>query len=186
MRRRPKPKPKTQTAARSKTKVAERSRKPSQTSPPTVQAGRKAVATTAVATTATIAIGVDLVNIPRMRDVIARWDDKFLRRVFTDGEIAYCRARRDPVPHFAARFAAKEAAMKALGTGLSLGVRWRDLEVRRDRGQAPRLLLHGRSREIGLARGGRAMLLALTHDGDYALAQTMLVNEEPHVDPSPR
>jgi holo-[acyl-carrier protein] synthase len=186
MRRRPKPKPKTQpAAARSKTKVAERSRKPSQASPPTVQAGRKPVATT-VATTATIAIGVDLVNIPRMRDVIARWDDKFLRRVFTDGEIAYCRARRDPVPHFAARFAAKEAAMKALGTGLSLGVRWRDLEVRRDRGQAPRLLLHGRSREIGLARGGRAMLLALTHDGDYALAQTMLVDEEPHVDPPPR
>jgi holo-[acyl-carrier protein] synthase len=121
-----------------------------------------------------------------MRDVIARWDDKFLRRVFTDAEIAYCRARRDPVPHFAARFAAKEAAMKALGTGLSLGVRWRDLEVRRDRGQAPRLVLHGRSREIGRARGGRAMLLALTHDGDYALAQTMLVDEEPRVDPPPR
>jgi holo-[acyl-carrier protein] synthase len=131
-------------------------------------------------------IGVDLVGIPRMRDVIARWDDKFLRRVFTDAEIAYCRARRDPVPHFAVRFAAKEAAMKALGTGLTLGVRWRDLEVRRDRGQAPRLLLHGRSREIGLSRGGRAMLLALTHDGDYALAQTMLVDEEPRVDPPPR
>jgi len=136
--------------------------------------------------TGPISIGVDLVNIPRMRDVIARWDDRFLRRVFTDAEIAYCRARRDPVPHFAARFAAKEAAMKALGTGLSLGVRWRDLEVRRDRGQAPRLLMHGRSREIGLARGGRAMLVALTHDGDYALAQTMLVNDEPHVDPPPR
>jgi holo-[acyl-carrier protein] synthase len=135
---------------------------------------------------ATIGLGIDLVNIPRMRDVIARWDDRFLKRVFTEAEIAYCRARRDPVPHFAARFAAKEAAMKALGTGLSLGVRWRDLEVRRDRGQAPRLLMHGRSRELGLARGGRAMLVALTHDGDYALAQTMLVNDEPHVDPTPR
>jgi len=131
-------------------------------------------------------VGVDLVKIPRMRDVISRWDERFLRRVFTEQEIAYCRARRDPVPHFAARFAAKEAAMKALGTGLSLGVRWRDLEVRRDRGQAPRLLMHGRSREIGLARGGRAMLVALTHDGDYALAQTMLVNDEPRVDPTPR
>lgn len=120
-----------------------------------------------------------------MRDVIARWDDRFLRRVFTEAEIAYCRGRRDPVPHFAARFAAKEAAMKALGTGLSLGVRWRDLEVRRDRGQPPRLLMHGRSRELGLARGGRAMLLALTHDGDYALAQTMLVHDEP-AGPPPR
>ena len=128
----------------------------------------------------TIGIGVDLVRIPRMRDVIARWDERFLRRVFTEGEIAYCRARRDPVPHFAARFAAKEAATKALGTGLSLGVRWRDLEVRRERGQAPQLVLHGRAREVGLSRGGRTMLLALTHDGDYAFAQAMLVDDEPH------
>jgi holo-[acyl-carrier protein] synthase len=133
-----------------------------------------------------LATGIDLVSIPRMREVIARWDDRFLRRVFTEIEIAYCRSRRDPVPHFAARFAAKEAAMKALGTGLSLGVRWRDLEVRRERGQAPRLVLHGRSREIGLARGGRAMLLALTHDGDYALAQTLLVDNEPPAGPLPR
>jgi holo-[acyl-carrier protein] synthase len=172
-RRKPTRKPK-------ETVVAERSRQPSQIRPPTAQAGRKAIATTA--TTGTISIGIDLVNIPRMRDIIARWDERFLRRVFTDAEIAYCRARRDPVPHFAARFAAKEAAMKALGTGLSLGVRWRDLEVRRERGQAPRLLMHGRSREIGLSRGGRAMLLALTHDGDYALAQTMLVDDPPHAD----
>ena len=124
-------------------------------------------------------IGVDLVRIPRMRDVIGRWDDRFLRRVFTDAEIAYCRARRDPVPHFAARFAAKEAALKALGTGLRLGVRWRELEVRRERGQAPMLVLSGRSREIGLARGGRRMLVTLTHDGDYALAQAMLVDDGP-------
>jgi holo-[acyl-carrier protein] synthase len=154
--------------------VAERSQAPSQISPPTAQAVNRAVGT--------IGIGVDLVKIPRMRDVISRWDERFLRRVFTEAEIAYCRARRDPVPHFAARFAAKEAGMKALGTGLRLGVRWRELEVRRERGQAPRLLLHGRSREIGLSRGGRAMLLALTHDGDYALAQAMLVDDEPHGD----
>jgi holo-[acyl-carrier protein] synthase len=124
-------------------------------------------------------IGVDLVKIPRMRDVIARWDERFLRRVFTEGEIAYCRARRDPVPHFAARFAAKEAGMKALGTGLRLGVKWRELEVTRERGQAPVLVLHGRSHELSLARGGRRMLLALTHEGDYALAQAMLVDDEP-------
>ena len=123
-------------------------------------------------------IGVDLVPISRMRDVIARWDDRFLRRVFTEGEIAYCRARRDPVPHFAARFAAKEAGLKALGTGLSLGISWRELEVRRERGQAPSLILSGRSREIGLRRGGCRMLLALTHDGDYAMAQAMLVDDE--------
>jgi holo-[acyl-carrier protein] synthase len=122
-------------------------------------------------------IGIDLVPISRMREVIARWDERFLRRVFTEAEIAYCRARRDPVPHFAARFAAKEAGLKALGTGLSLGVKWRELEVRRERGQAPSLILSGRSREISLRRGGRRMLLALTHDGDYAMAQAMLVDE---------
>lgn len=122
-------------------------------------------------------IGVDLVRISRLRDVIARWEDRFLARVFTPAEIAYCRARRDPVQHFAARFAAKEAGLKALGTGLSLGVKWRELEVCRDRGGPPRLELSGRSREIGLQRGGRHMLLALTHDGDYALAQAMLVDE---------
>ena len=130
-------------------------------------------------------VGVDLVKIPRMREVIARWDERFLRRVFTEAEIAYCRARRDPVPHFAARFAAKEAGMKALGTGLRLGVKWRELEVLRDRGQAPRLVLHGRTRELGLARGGHRMLLALTHDGDYAMAQALLVDDEPVVTTDP-
>src|SRR2546425_5602845 len=130
-------------------------------------------------------IGVDLVKISRMRDVIERWDDRFLHRVFTEQEIAYCRGRRDPVPHFAARFAAKEAGLKALGTGLRLGVSWRELEVRRERGQAPRLVLSGRSREIGLARGGTRMLLALTHEGDYALAQAMLVADDAAIDATP-
>jgi holo-[acyl-carrier protein] synthase len=122
-------------------------------------------------------LGVDLVPIPRMRAVIERWDGRFLERVFTEGEIAYCRARRDPAPHFAARFAAKEAGLKALGTGLRLGVNWRELEVRRERGQAPTLVLSGRCREICAERGGGRMLLALSHDGDYAIAQAMLVDE---------
>src|SRR5438034_1834465 len=98
-------------------------------------------------------IGVDLVNIPRMRDVIDRWQDRFLRRVFTEAEIAYCRARRDPVPHFAARFAAKEAGLKALGTGLRLGMSWLELEVRRERVGPPTLLLFGRARDVGHALG---------------------------------
>ena len=122
-------------------------------------------------------IGIDVVHISRMREVIRRWDDRFVRRVFTDGEIAYCRSRRDPVPHFAARFAAKEAGLKALGTGLRFGIRWCELEVQRARGEAPTLVLSGRSREIGRARGGTRMLLALTHDGDYAIAQAMLVSD---------
>jgi holo-[acyl-carrier protein] synthase len=122
-------------------------------------------------------IGVDLVRISRMRDVIARWHERFLHRVFTEGEIAYCERRKDPVPHYAARFAAKEAGLKALGTGLNLGVSWRELEVRREGDGPPRLVLSGRTLEIGRERGGRRMLLALTHDGDYALAQAMLVDD---------
>jgi len=130
-------------------------------------------------------IGIDIVQISRMREVLARWQERFLLRVFTEGEIAYCRARRDPVPHFAARFAAKEAGLKALGTGLRLGIHWRELEVVRERGQAPTLVLSGRSREIGLARGGTRMLLALTHDGDYAVAQAMLIDSEGGFAPLP-
>ena len=133
-------------------------------------------------------VGVDLVRIPRMRQTIARWDERFLRRVFTEQEIDDCRSRRDPAPHFAVRFAAKEAGMKALGTGLRLGVTWRDLEVRRAPDQAPTLELHGRTRELGLARGGRRMLLSLSHDGDYALAHALLVDDDPAVgvDPATR
>jgi holo-[acyl-carrier protein] synthase len=122
-------------------------------------------------------IGIDLARIPRLRKVVERWDHRFLRRVFTDEEIAYCRGRRDPIPHLAARFAAKEATLKALGTGLRLGVRWRELEVRRERGQAPIMMLHGRSLALARARGGSRVLLSLTHDGDYAMAQAVLVGD---------
>src|SRR5438477_10091717 len=123
-------------------------------------------------------IGIDLVPIPRMRHLLERWQDRFLSRVFTEDEIAYCRRRKDPVPHFAARFAAKEAGLKALGTGLRLGVSWRELEVRRERGGPPMLVLRGRSRDLARARrGADRMLLALSHDGDYAIAQAMLVDD---------
>lgn len=123
-------------------------------------------------------IGIDLVPISRMRRIMERWQDRFVTRIFTPDEIAYCRARKDPAPHFAARFAAKEAGLKALGTGLSLGVSWLELEVRRERGGPPILMLSGRSREVAQARGADRMLLALTHDGDYAIAQAMLVADD--------
>jgi holo-[acyl-carrier protein] synthase len=124
-------------------------------------------------------VGVDLAQIPRLRRVVERWDDRFLRRVFTDDEIAYCRRRRDPIPHFAARFAAKEATLKALGTGLSMGVNWRELEVRRERGQAPTMVLRGRTQAIARAKGASRVLLSLSHDGDYAMAQALLVGDSP-------
>jgi holo-[acyl-carrier protein] synthase len=126
-----------------------------------------------------LGVGVDLTQMPRLRRVVARWDERFLQRVFTEQEIAYCRRRRDPIPHFAARFAAKEATLKALGTGLSMGVNWRELEVRRERGQAPTMVLSGRCRAIAEAKGGRRVLLSLSHDGDYAMAQAMLLGDGP-------
>ena len=86
--------------------------------------------------------GVDIIEISRVRRVYERYGDRFLRRIYTEREAAYCRGR---APQLASRFAAKEATMKALGTGVR-GVRWRDIEVVRGRGQAPRIVLHGTAR----------------------------------------
>src|SRR5919197_116700 len=89
-----------------------------------------------------IGLGFDATDIPRIREMLDRYGERFLQRVFTAGEIAYCTQRRNPAPHLAGRFAAKEAAMKALGTGHSRGVLWRDIEVIRG-GGPPRLQFHG-------------------------------------------
>ena len=127
-----------------------------------------------------VGVGVDVCDIARIRRALERpTGERFKARIFTPGERAYCeQRRRGRFASYAARFAAKEAGLKALGTGLRLGVSWRELEVRRERGQAPTLVLSGRSRELGLARGGSRMLLALSHEGEYALAQAMLVGDE--------
>src|SRR6187431_1184192 len=89
-----------------------------------------------------LGLGFDATDIPRIASTVERYGDRFLHRVFTEGEIAYCTRRRNPAPHLAGRFAAKEAAMKALGTGHSRGVLWRDIEVIR-RGGPPQLQFHG-------------------------------------------
>lgn len=123
-----------------------------------------------------IAIGLDATEIRRIEQAIERFGDRFLQRVFTEGEIAYCRARRRAGPHFAARFAAKEAGMKALGTGHARGVQWRDIEVVRDTGP-PRLVFHGAARRRLLGLGGSRALLTLTHSQDLALAHVLLVSE---------
>lgn len=124
-----------------------------------------------------VGVGVDLVAIGRIRRMLARWQERFLRRVFTPHELGYALGRRDPAEHLAARFAAKEATLKALGTGLSMGVRWREMEVRRARGARPTLALSGRVRALADARGVRAWHVSLTHDGDYALAQVIAEGE---------
>ena len=123
-----------------------------------------------------IGLGFDATDIPRIRDTVARHGDRFLRRVYTDEEIAYCTRHRDPIPSFAARFAAKEAAMKAIGTGHSRGVFWQDIEVIR-RGGPPQLRFTGAARQHFAALGARRSLLTLTHAETLAMAQVLLLSD---------
>ncbi len=123
-----------------------------------------------------VAVGLDAADIPRVSATLRRFGDRFLRRVFTDAEIAYCLRHRDPAPHLAARFAAKEAAMKALGTGRSRGVLWRDIEVVRH-GGPPQLRFHGTAGATFTSLGATRSLLSLTHAESLALAQVLLLND---------
>ena len=121
-----------------------------------------------------IGSGVDATEITRIAGAIERYGDRFVHRVFTDEEIAYCRRRRDAASSFAARFAAKEAAMKALGTGHSCGVFWRGIEVFR-RGGPPQLRFHGGAALRCTSMGADGSLLTLTHSQDLAIAHVLLV-----------
>lgn len=121
-----------------------------------------------------IGVGVDIVEIERVREVLQRQQDRFIRRVFTEAEQDYCRAHRDPVPHYAARFAAKEALFKALGTGWAKGVSWRDAEVARASMGAPVLMLHGEAQKLSQSLGTRAAHLSLSHSRELAVAIVIL------------
>ena len=123
-----------------------------------------------------IGLGIDATDIHRIAEVIGRYGDRFVDRLFTTDEIAYCRIRRSPAIHFAARFAAKEAAMKALGTGHSQGVRWRDIEVIRRVGP-PQLQLHGGAARRLAVIGGRRSLLTITHSEALAFAEVLILGE---------
>lgn len=118
-----------------------------------------------------LGIGSDLIEISRIRDSIERFGERFLHRIFTTGEIAFCqRKSAHAAESFAARFAAKEAAAKALGTGISRGITWREIEVRREPGEKPTLHLSGRAAELAETMGVRRMHLTLTHSRDVAMA----------------
>lgn len=123
-----------------------------------------------------IGIGLDATEIPRIADTMSRYGERFVRRIFTEGEIAYCQAHRRAAQHFAARFAVKEAAMKALGTGHSHGVLWRDVEVVRH-GGPPQLQLHGAAAGRFERMGGRSSVVTITHTDTLAMAQVILMGE---------
>lgn len=121
-----------------------------------------------------VGLGLDLVEVARVRKLRERRGESFLRRVFTDDEARACLERADPDSPLAARFAAKEAGMKALGTGWAQGVGWRDVEVVSAPGTAPRLRFHGEAAARAAALGVAAVHLSLTHDAGAAAAVVVL------------
>jgi len=121
-----------------------------------------------------LGIGVDIVEINRVRALLERHKDRFVDRVLCPGEKAYCNRRADPAPSIASRFAAKEAVLKALGVGWSGGVRWQDVEVIRGEIGPPRAELHGQAARVAQNLGVRRLHITLTHDGGAAVAVAVL------------
>ena len=115
-------------------------------------------------------IGIDVVQVSRIADSLTRFGDRMRRRLFTDSEREYCERHKDPLPHYAARFAAKEAASKALGTGIAGGVGWTQIEVVQPGGRQPTLTLTGAALERFLHLGCNASHLTIAHDGGLAVA----------------
>jgi holo-[acyl-carrier protein] synthase len=120
-----------------------------------------------------VGTGVDIAEVPRIEQAIARFGDRFLQRIFTEGERRYCDSKANRVERYAARFAAKEAAMKALGTGWNHGVRWRDCEVVRMPGGRPTMKFHGKAGEFVARQGVTNISVSLTHTAEQAFAQVI-------------
>lgn len=118
--------------------------------------------------------GIDIVEVPRIAQSIERFGERFLQRVFTAAEIRYCETKANRAERFAARFAAKEAAMKAIGTGLRGGVSWRDFEVGREPGGRPTMLLHGKAAQVAAGLGVRRSHLSVSHTEEHAVAYVIL------------
>jgi holo-[acyl-carrier protein] synthase len=118
--------------------------------------------------------GIDLVEIERIQHSIERYGSRFLNRVYTPAEQAYCLRKRNAAESFAARFAAKEAGAKALGTGIGYGVTWREIEVGRAPGGKPLLVYHGRAAQIASRLGVANTALSLTHSNQLASASVIL------------
>jgi holo-[acyl-carrier protein] synthase len=121
-----------------------------------------------------VGTGIDITEVARIAAAIARFGDRFLQRVYTPREIAYCTSKKNSAERFAARFAAKEAAMKAIGTGLRQGVTWHDVEVGREHSGRPTVIFNGRAAEFAARLGTKRASLSLTHTEHIAMAQVIL------------
>lgn len=115
-------------------------------------------------------IGIDTIELERIAGTLERYPERFLTRIYTESEREYFRRWNDPVPRIAGRFAVKEAVMKALGTGWSRGVRWRDIEVTRHASGKPEVRLHGEARRIFSSLGASEIHCTITHSKDHAMA----------------
>jgi len=124
-----------------------------------------------------VGTGVDIAEVERIAHAIERFGGRFKERVFTADEIRYCESKANKAERYAARFAAKEAGMKALGTGWSRGVTWRDIEVRRLPGGRPTAVFHGKAGEIFARLGGVRTHLSITHTAESAMAYVILESE---------
>lgn len=121
-----------------------------------------------------IGIGVDLVEVARIQRSLERFGERFLHRVFTQGEIDYCQSTKFPERHFAARFAAKEAASKAFGTGIGKAMGWKDVDVKKKASGEPYLVLGGGAGEMAKQRGVSQALITLSHTDHHAMACVVL------------
>jgi holo-[acyl-carrier protein] synthase len=130
-----------------------------------------------------VGMGVDIAEPARVQEAVERHGERFLARVFTPKEIEYCRRHRNCYERFAARFAAKEAAMKALGTGWRGGISWQDFEISNLPGGKPSLQLAGRALDVYRSLGGDRILVSLTHTASYALAQVVIESDSLESDP---
>lgn len=121
-----------------------------------------------------LGVGIDIIEVTRIQASFEKFGERFVNRILHPGEIAYCVSHKSPAPFIAVRFAAKEAISKAFGTGIGAQLRWHDMEVRRKESGEPYVILHGSGQKLLEARGGRAVLISLSHTQNYAAAVAIL------------
>lgn len=142
---------------------------------------RAFTATHPVATITAMAVvshGIDMVECSRMGELVGRYGERFLKRVFTQAELAYCRGRRREIEHLAGRFAVKEAVLKVLGTGWRKGINWTDVEVTNEPSGQPRVSIRGRCREVADERHITDILVSISHIETHAIGSAVAVNQE--------
>jgi holo-[acyl-carrier protein] synthase len=121
-----------------------------------------------------LGIGVDLVEVERIQHSLDRFGERFMKRIFTEGEIAYCQSMRFSARHFAARFAAKEAVSKAFGTGIGKAMSWHDIDVHKKESGEPFLVLHGGADRLARDRDIKSSWISLSHTDHHAVAMIVI------------